>query len=76
VAGETYCEACDHVHGDTRGLEPWKWRCIKAPSSPGYGFVSRSFAPHPPYGLCSRKNDKGECAEFAPLREPPKGDAR
>lgn len=65
----TYCHACDNVHTATRGDDPWRWRCLKAPVTPGYGFVSATYAPHPPYEKCDRRNTKGECPDFSPRRE-------
>jgi len=67
-----YCRDCDHVHSATRPMEPWKWRCLKAPTKPGYGFVDPQYSPNPPYDLCSRRNTSGDCLGFAPRREPPK----
>lgn len=70
----TWCQDCDNVHSATRNLDPWKWRCMKAPVTPGFGFVSPDWAPHPPYAKCEYLN-KGECEHFTPRREPPKGEA-
>ena len=65
-----FCEACDNVHSATRNLDPWKWRCMKAPIQPGYGFVSPNWAPHPPYAKCEYRNQNGACEDFAPRRTP------
>ena len=66
----TICKACDNVHSATRSQEPWKWRCIKAPIEPGFGFVDPDFSPTPPYERCSKFNPTGECPEFTPIRKP------
>ena len=67
----TYCEDCDNVHPETKKDPPWRQRCIKAPVEPqGYGFVSRAYSPSPPYDLCSRKNEYGECDDFVARRVP------
>ena len=64
-----YCEDCDFVHGDTRKDAPWRQRCIKAPVEPrGFDFVSRAYAPSPPYELCSRVNEGGHCEMFTTRR--------
>lgn len=72
-----YCADCDHVHSDTRKEAPWRWRCMKAPiMERGYRFVSPDYAPSPPYEVCSRVNDAGECPMFTPARVPaPKKEA-
>lgn len=72
---ETYCQDCDHVHPATRGDPPWKWRCLKAPVRPGFRFVSKDWAPHPPYAQCEYRNPDGECDDFAVRREAPKVEA-
>jgi hypothetical protein len=69
-AGVTWCDACDHVHAETRSQDPWRWRCVKAPTEPGFGFVSQNFSPNPPYELCSRMNTRGECPHFKMKRIP------
>ncbi len=60
----TYCEDCDNVCAETKAKEPWNWRCIAVPIKAGYGFVSRSYAPYPPYMQCSRVNTEGSCPFF------------
>ncbi len=66
-----WCEDCDNIHPDTKKDQPWRQRCIKAPVEPtGYSFVSRAYAPSPPYDLCSRKNECGNCPDFEPRRMP------
>lgn len=67
----TFCEDCEHVHPDTRKQEPWRMRCMKAPTRPGYGFVSRTFSPDPPYVRCFDINKYGECEMFEPRRVAP-----
>lgn len=69
-----FCEECDFVHSATRNLEPWKWRCVLAPVKPGFGFVSKNWAPHPPYAKCEYLNSNGDCGQFEPRREAPKGE--
>ena len=72
VSDHVYCEDCDNVHSATRDAErPYKWRCMAFPVKPGYGFVSRSHAPDPPYARCDDSNRKGYCGYWTPLREPP-----
>ncbi len=68
LAEATWCEDCDHVHPDTRSKEPWKWMCLKTPHIPGYGYVSRSYSPDPPYWKCSIINAYGHCEMFTPAR--------
>lgn len=65
----TFCEDCDHVHPATRNASPSQWRCMKAPSEQGYGFVSRGYSPDPPYSRCKYVNPKGECTLFEKRRE-------
>lgn len=66
----TYCRDCDLVHSDTRKPDaPWKWRCLAAPTQPGFGFVDPEYAPDPPYALCKFVNDHGDCPMFEPLRK-------
>lgn len=63
------CERCDHVHPDTKDERaPYRWRCLLSPTRPGYGFVSLTYSPNPPYNLCDRKNFDGRCPDFRPLR--------
>lgn len=73
----TYCRDCDLVHPDThKETEPWKWRCMAAPTEPGFRFVDPDYSPSPPYELCSRINQIGECPFFEPRRvAPEKADA-
>lgn len=66
----TYCSNCDLVHPATRDKEPWKWRCLKVPVAPGYGFVSPDYSPDPPYQSCHRVNTNGQCDYFVPARKP------
>jgi len=68
---KVYCADCDNVCSSTRELDPWRWRCIKAPQPPGYGFVHPTFSPFPPFMICSRKNRDGDCPDFEPRREAP-----
>ena len=69
----TYCSSCDRVHPDTRKDAPWRWRCMAAPvESTGYGFVTPDYAPSPPYDLCFKRNEYGECDDFVSRRVPPK----
>jgi hypothetical protein len=71
----TICELCDHVHPDTRKEAPWRWRCLRAPIEfQGYGFVSQTYAPSPPFELCSRVNTIGECEMYEPRRVAPEKD--
>jgi hypothetical protein len=64
----TYCRDCDNVHSATRKDDPWRWRCVKVPIRPGYGFVDPDHAPNPPYERCSKVNAQGTCPEFVPVR--------
>ncbi len=57
----TWCDECDNVCAETKTKEPWNWRCISVPIKAGYGFVSRNYAPYPPYMQCSRVNTEGAC---------------
>lgn len=66
----TYCRDCDCVHPQTRGENPWNWRCLKVPVAAGYRFVDPTYSPNPPYEICSRVNTDGECPMFSPLPEP------
>lgn len=67
----TYCRDCDNPHPDTRKPdEPWKWRCLRVPVKPGYGYVSPDFSPSPPYARCIDVNG-GDCTMFEPRREAP-----
>lgn len=69
----TYCSDCDRVHPETRKQEPWKWRCMARPISPGFGFVDPHYSPTPPYAPCKFVNDRGECEHWIPARvAPPK----
>jgi hypothetical protein len=70
-----YCIDCDNVHGATREKDPWKWRCLKNPTAPGFGFVHPQYSPDPPYERCSIVNRDGLCPDFTPLRQPPEKDA-
>jgi hypothetical protein len=64
-----YCEDCDGMHPSTAKEPPWRARCSRAPIAfKGYGFVSRDYAPAPPFELCSRVNPTGECEMFSPAR--------
>ena len=64
-----WCDACSNVHADTRSPDkPWTWRCAKAPSRSGYGFVSRFYAPAPPFFRCVDVNKNGDCEMFEPIR--------
>lgn len=64
-----FCEDCGNIHSDTRKEPPWRQRCIKAPIEPsGFGFVSRAYAPSPPYALCRDRNEDGHCDDFEPRR--------
>ena len=36
----TFCEACDHVHPESRKRVPSQWLCVKFPRLEGYGFVA------------------------------------
>ena len=66
-----FCEDCDCIHPETRKEAPWRQRCIKAPiDATGFGFVSRAYAPSPPYALCRDKNETGDCDDFIPRRAP------
>jgi hypothetical protein len=70
---KTYCELCDAVHADTRKLPPHRWCCTKAPTAPGFGRVSFSYSPDPPYKLCRYVHPYGEdenCSMFEPIRKP------
>lgn len=72
----TYCDECEHTHPDSAKAEPWRWRCMKVPTKPGFGFVSRDYSPDPPYARCSDVNRNGECPMFEPRRiAPEKKDA-
>lgn len=64
----TYCTDCDMVHGDTKGKEPWHWRCLAVPVPPGYGFVNPTYSPTPPYARCIDVNG-GNCPHFRPARK-------
>jgi hypothetical protein len=71
----TPCSSCDFVHGETRKLSPYKWRCLKRPQqlSPPMGleFVAPDWMPDPPYTLCTnRRALPGDCPDYAPRREP------
>lgn len=68
--GAVYCSQCDNVHPDSRKREPWAWRCMKAPTEPGYGFVDPTYSPDPPYAKCDRINTDGRCSWFTPRRVP------
>lgn len=69
---ETYCDACDRVHPDTRKEAPWRWRCLAVPiEERGFGFVSADYAPAPPYESCAKINTHGACPMFTPRRVPP-----
>lgn len=70
----TYCRDCDNVHSATRDEGPWKWRCLKYPTEPGFGFVDPTYSPDPPYERCSVVNRIGECELFAAKREPVNGE--
>ena len=68
----TWCCDCDHVHPEGRKDAPWRWRCMKAPLEPkGFGFVTPAYAPSPPYELCSRVNEHGDCGMFSTRRAAP-----
>ena len=44
---------------------------MKAPiEARGYKWVSKFYAPNPPYDKCDRVNQIGECPVFSPKREP------
>lgn len=66
----TYCRDCRNVHQDTRGGDPWTWRCVKAPIPAGYGYVDPDFSPNPPFARCDRTNLNGNCPYFEALPEP------
>lgn len=69
------CSQCDHVHGETRKLPPFKWRCIKNPMAletpRDILFVDPDYRPNAPYSLCTNSNMNGECDQFAVRRTPP-----
>lgn len=67
----TYCESCDNRHPERKEDMPWGWRCLKVPVRPGYGYVSSSYSPSPPYARCQDVNRYGECELFEPLRVAP-----
>lgn len=68
-----YCRDCDFVHPDTRKQEPWRWRCVRVPTKPGFGFVDPEYSPTPPYELCKflRANVGEICPSYAPRRAAP-----
>lgn len=68
---QRYCSACDNVHPDTRGAEPWRWRCLKSPTPPGYGFVDPTYSPNPPFETCKNVNYDGFCQLFKEIPQPP-----
>lgn len=64
-----WCHDCREVHSATREEQrPWRYRCMKHPTKPGYGFVHPRYSPDPPYQLCDRVNFDGRCPDFSPLR--------
>jgi hypothetical protein len=63
-----YCEDCDFVHTATREKHPGSWRCMKAPTEPGYKFMSQDYSPEPPFHRCEIVNTHGECQGFEPRR--------
>lgn len=67
----TYCRDCDNVHSLTRSQEPWRWRCLRTPTSPGFGYVDPTYSPDPPYARCHDVNRLGDCGMFEPLRVAP-----
>jgi hypothetical protein len=68
----TYCQDCEHVHpAANKADEPWRWRCLKVPVAPGYGFVSQDYSPDPPYARCSDVNRNGECEMYETRRVAP-----
>lgn len=44
---------------------------MAAPVEPGFKFVDPDYSPTPPYDLCSRINQVGECPFFEIKREAP-----
>jgi hypothetical protein len=72
------CRECDFVCGETKKLPPFKWRCLKSPMAleapRDILFVDPDYRPNAPYSLCSNINKDGDCPDFVPRRETPKGD--
>lgn len=66
-----YCSTCEHVHPDRKEDRPWDWRCMKAPTAPGFFFVSPDYSPSPPYRQCRYINQDGECPMWEPRRVAP-----
>jgi hypothetical protein len=70
TSDHVYCESCDNVCASTRDVEkPWRFRCIKFPVASGFGFVSATYSPTPPYARCIDKNPVGLCPHFTPIRQ-------
>ncbi len=67
----TWCSECEFVHPDTLKDRPWNWACMKAPTKPGFGFVSPDYSPTPPYRPCKYVNQIGECPMWEPRRIAP-----
>jgi hypothetical protein len=68
------CRDCDHVHGSTRQLSPWKWRCLKEPVAlegpPELRRVDPSYRTDPPYRVCWAIRQSDTCEHYAPRRQP------
>jgi hypothetical protein len=67
------CKSCDNVHGETRKLPPWKWRCMAVPipalCRPGLEFVDPEYRDSPPYQLCEAiRRELPECPAYEPRR--------
>lgn len=67
--GPTLCEACDHVHPETRKRSPTQWLCVKFPRLQGMGFVApRVWTDQEPFMHCRGING-GACPLFRSRRD-------
>lgn len=70
------CDACDFVHGTTRSLSPYRWRCARSPQAlegpDDLVLVAPDWRPDAPFTLC--KNVRAAvgptCPEYEPRRMP------
>lgn len=65
----TFCESCDHVHGESRKRSPQSWLCVMFPRMEGYGFVApKVWAESEPYMKCVGING-GSCPLYRRRRD-------
>lgn len=64
----TYCVQCDNVTPRSRGLDGWRWRCLKFPVPDIPHYLGSGVRGTEPHGRCMEKNLGGNCPDFTPLR--------